>query len=75
MLDYKKYKTFDRIMIQFIMWMTKGPTDKNTKIEYTDWNKEPPYKDGQKASMLGFGYRTRVLELLERVKKELDKPD
>jgi len=25
--------------------------------------------------MLGFGYRTRVLELLERVKKELDKPD
>ncbi|WP_298262777.1 menaquinone-dependent protoporphyrinogen IX dehydrogenase [uncultured Lutibacter sp.] len=39
MLDYKKYKTFDRIMIQFIMWMTKGPTDKNTKIEYTNWKK------------------------------------
>lgn len=39
MLDYKKYKPFDRIMIQFIMWMTKGPTDKNTKIEYTNWNK------------------------------------
>jgi len=37
MLDYKKYNTFDRIMIQFIMWMTKGPTDKNTKIEYTNW--------------------------------------
>jgi len=46
-----------------------------TSKQYTDWNKEPPYKDGQKASMLGFGYRTRVLELLERVKKELDKPD
>lgn len=39
MLDYKKYKTFDRIMIQFIMWMTKGPTDKNTKIEYTKWER------------------------------------
>jgi len=39
MLDYKKYKTFDRIMIQFIMWMTKGPTDKNIKIEYTNWKK------------------------------------
>jgi menaquinone-dependent protoporphyrinogen oxidase len=39
MLDYKKYKTFDRIMIQFIMWITKGPTDKNTKIEYTKWDK------------------------------------
>ena len=37
MLDYKKYKTFDRIMIQFIMWMTKGPTDKNAKIESTNW--------------------------------------
>lgn len=23
-LDYKKYPFFDRIMIQFIMWMTKG---------------------------------------------------
>lgn len=39
MLDYKKYKPFDRIMIQFIMWITNGPTDKNTKIEYTDWKK------------------------------------
>jgi menaquinone-dependent protoporphyrinogen oxidase len=39
MLDYKKYNTFDRIMIQFIMWMTKGPTDRNTKIEYTNWEK------------------------------------
>ncbi len=36
-LDYKKYPYFDRIMIQFIMWMTKGPTDSNAKIEYTDW--------------------------------------
>jgi menaquinone-dependent protoporphyrinogen oxidase len=38
-LDYKKYPFWDRIMIQFIMWMTKGPTDKNTKIEYTNWDK------------------------------------
>jgi len=26
-------------MIQLIMWMTKGPTDTNTEIEYTDWKK------------------------------------
>ncbi|SNR52340.1 menaquinone-dependent protoporphyrinogen IX dehydrogenase [Lutibacter flavus] len=45
MLDYKKYKTFDRIMIQFIMWMTKGPTDRNTKIEYTDWEKVKLFAD------------------------------
>ena len=38
-LDYKKYPYFDRIMIQFIMWMTKGPTDSNAKIEYTDWKR------------------------------------
>ncbi|MDV7186586.1 menaquinone-dependent protoporphyrinogen IX dehydrogenase [Lutibacter sp. TH_r2] len=37
MLDYKKYGIFDRTMIQFIMWITKGPTDKNVKIEYTNW--------------------------------------
>jgi len=37
-LDYKKYPYFDRIMIQFIMWMTKGPTDKSVEIEYTNWD-------------------------------------
>ena len=37
-LDYKKYPYFDRIMIQFIMWMTKGPTDKTVEIEYTNWD-------------------------------------
>ena len=44
-LDYKKYPFFDRIMIQFIMWMTKGPTDKNTKIEYTDWVRVEQFTD------------------------------
>jgi len=39
MLDYKKYPYFDRIMIQFIMWMTKGPTNSDAKIEYTNWDK------------------------------------
>jgi menaquinone-dependent protoporphyrinogen oxidase len=38
-LDYKKYPFLDRIMIQFIMWITKGPTNKNSKIEYTNWGK------------------------------------
>jgi menaquinone-dependent protoporphyrinogen oxidase len=38
-LDYKKYPFFDRIMIQFIMWMTKGPTNKDAEIEYTNWNR------------------------------------
>ena len=38
-LDYKKYPFFDRIMIQFIMWMTKGPTKASTEIEYTNWDR------------------------------------
>jgi len=38
-LDYQKYPFFDRIMIQFIMWMTKGPTDSKAKIEYTNWER------------------------------------
>jgi menaquinone-dependent protoporphyrinogen oxidase len=36
-LDYQKYGFFDRNIIRFIMWMTKGPTDPDTKKEYTDW--------------------------------------
>ncbi|NEW80727.1 MAG: menaquinone-dependent protoporphyrinogen IX dehydrogenase, partial [Gelidibacter sp.] len=38
-LDYKKYSFFDRKMIQLIMWMTKGPTNTNAEIEYTNWEK------------------------------------
>jgi len=37
-LDYQKYSFTDRLMIRLIMWMTKGPTDPKTEIEYTDWN-------------------------------------
>ncbi len=37
-LDYQKYGFFDRNIIRFIMWMTKGPTDPNTKKEFTDWD-------------------------------------
>jgi menaquinone-dependent protoporphyrinogen oxidase len=38
-LDYQKYPFTDRLMIQLIMWMTKGPTNSKTNIEYTDWDK------------------------------------
>jgi menaquinone-dependent protoporphyrinogen oxidase len=38
-LDYKKYSFFDRKMIQLIMWMTKGPTNTEAEIEYTNWEK------------------------------------
>ena len=38
-LDYKKYSFFDRKMIKFIMLMTKGHTNINTEIEYTNWDR------------------------------------
>ncbi len=37
MLDYQKYGIFDRQMIRFIMWLTKGPTDTKSVIEFTNW--------------------------------------
>jgi menaquinone-dependent protoporphyrinogen oxidase len=45
MLDYQKYGLFDRQMIRFIMWMTKGPTDPKTVIEYTNWEAVDRFAD------------------------------
>jgi menaquinone-dependent protoporphyrinogen oxidase len=38
-IDYPSYTPLDRFMIRLIMWMTKGPTDPQAVIEFTDWNK------------------------------------
>jgi menaquinone-dependent protoporphyrinogen oxidase len=38
-IDYPRYTFIDRQMIRLIMWMTKGPTDPQTTIEFTDWAK------------------------------------
>ncbi|QYJ79556.1 menaquinone-dependent protoporphyrinogen IX dehydrogenase [Shewanella acanthi] len=38
-LNYQGYNTIDRNIIRFIMWITKGPTDAATNVEYTDWQK------------------------------------
>jgi menaquinone-dependent protoporphyrinogen oxidase len=37
-LDYPRYGFLDRLAIRFIMWMTGGPTDPRTVVEFTDWN-------------------------------------
>jgi len=36
-IDYKKYGFWDRKMIRFIMYLTKGPVNLDAVIEYTDW--------------------------------------
>lgn len=46
-----------------------------TADQYYSVGKEPPYERGEKSGMLGFAYRTRTLELLDRVKKQLDISD
>lgn len=38
-LDYQRYRPFDRYAIRFIMTLTKGPTDLHTNVEFTDWDK------------------------------------
>ncbi|AUI66981.1 MULTISPECIES: menaquinone-dependent protoporphyrinogen IX dehydrogenase [Glaesserella] len=38
-LFYPRYTFFDRVMIRFIMFITKGDTDTSKEYEYTDWQK------------------------------------
>ncbi|CAK9886385.1 MAG: Protoporphyrinogen IX dehydrogenase [menaquinone] [Candidatus Erwinia impunctatus] len=37
-LRYPRYIFFDRVMIQLIMRITGGETDKTKEFEFTDWN-------------------------------------
>ena len=36
-IDYKKYRFFDKQIIRFIMFITKGPTDTSGVYEFTNW--------------------------------------
>lgn len=44
-LDYRRYSFSDRNIIRFIMWLTKGPTAADTRIEYTDWDAVDRFAD------------------------------
>lgn len=37
MLDYPRYGFWDRQIIRFIMFLTKGPTDPGSVVDFTDW--------------------------------------
>jgi menaquinone-dependent protoporphyrinogen oxidase len=50
-IDYQKYRFWDRQIIRFIMWITKGPTDTNTVAEFTNWEE-----------VEAFGQRVCVME-------------
>ncbi len=38
-VDYPNYNFFNKLVIKFIMFMTKGPTDTCQSYEFTDWEK------------------------------------
>ena len=38
-LDYPKYNFFNKKIIQFIMFVTKGPTDTSQTYYFTDWSR------------------------------------
>jgi len=38
-LDYPRYGVLDRMVIRFIMWLTKGPTQSDAVVEFTDWQR------------------------------------
>jgi len=37
-IDYQRYNFRDRQIIRFIMWMTKGPTDPEAVVDFTNWD-------------------------------------
>lgn len=37
-IEYRRYAFWDRQAIRFIMWLTKGPTDPDTAVEFTNWD-------------------------------------
>jgi menaquinone-dependent protoporphyrinogen oxidase len=37
-IDYPRYGFWDRQMIRMIMWITKGPTDPEAVVDFTDWS-------------------------------------
>jgi menaquinone-dependent protoporphyrinogen oxidase len=36
-IDYKRYTFWDRQVIRFIMWITRGPTAPDADVDFTDW--------------------------------------
>lgn len=38
-INYPIYTFWDRQIIRLIMWMTGGPTDPESVVDFTDWNK------------------------------------
>ncbi|MBD1388184.1 menaquinone-dependent protoporphyrinogen IX dehydrogenase [Neiella sp. HB171785] len=44
-LLYSQYNWHDKLIIRFIMWLTKGNTDTSKDIDYTDWQQVERFAD------------------------------
>jgi len=44
-VDYPNYSFFDKYIIKFIMFITKGPTDTSQSYEFTDWSKVDEFSE------------------------------
>ena len=44
-VDYPNYNFFDKYIIKFIMFVTKGPTDTSRSYEFTDWSKVDEFSE------------------------------
>lgn len=44
-IEYPKYGFWDKTMIRFIMWMTNGPTDPESIVDFTDWDQVDAFGD------------------------------
>tara|TARA_B100001564_G_scaffold316671_1_gene292173 strand:+ start:289 stop:816 length:528 start_codon:yes stop_codon:yes gene_type:complete len=44
-VDYPNYNFFDKYIIKFIMFITKGPTDTSQSYEFTDWLKVDDFSE------------------------------
>ena len=44
-LDYPKYRWLDRQMIRLIMWLTGGPADGTSTVDYTSWPSVDAFAD------------------------------
>lgn len=50
-INYSMYSFWDRTMIRFIMWVTKGPTALDSNVDFTDWDEVEAF--GRTISGLG----------------------
>jgi hypothetical protein len=71
----KMYRGFDGEIYHWWVVDHTGKLIDLTAEQYTSIGKTPPYDKGEKAGLLGFEYKKRVLKLYERVMNDYESSD